>query len=81
MTLCVPPLRERKEDLLPLAEHFIGEFTKQLGTAPVSLDREQIARLMHHDWPGNVRELKNLMERFVLFGVFPDNAFRRPLGR
>lgn len=76
VTLRVPPLRERKEDLLSLADHFKGNFARELGTTPPSLDREQIARLMHHDWPGNVRELKNLMERFVLFGAFPDDAFR-----
>jgi DNA-binding NtrC family response regulator len=55
----IPPLRERKADILPLAEHFLGEAggtTKQLSTDAVS-------RLLAHSWPGNVRELRNAMQR------------------
>jgi DNA-binding NtrC family response regulator len=75
--LRAPPLRERKEDLLELAEHFVEHFARQLGTPPMSLGSQEIAKLMEYDWPGNVRELKNLMERFVLFGVFPDDLLHR----
>lgn len=77
VTLRIPPLRERRDDLLLLAEHFIDAFAAQTGAHPVSLGRGDIARLMDYDWPGNIRELKNIMERFVLFGAFP----REMLGR
>ena len=60
--LNIPPLRERREDILPLASHFIGEFTK--GKARFS---GQVADLLsRYCWPGNVRELRNAMERAAL---------------
>lgn len=77
VTLRVPTLRERKDDVVVLAEHFIDTFARQTGTPPVSLDREHIDKLLGYDWPGNIRELKNMMERFVLFGAFPDDLLNR----
>lgn len=77
VTLRVPPLRERRDDVLALAEHFTHSFARQTGTQPVALSREQIDKLLDYEWPGNVRELKNMMERFVLFGTFPDDLFDR----
>jgi DNA-binding NtrC family response regulator len=76
VTLRLPPLRERKDDILVLAEHFIEAFARENSMRPVALEREQIDRLMGYDWPGNIRELKNMMERFVLFGTFPDAVER-----
>ncbi|HUS36599.1 MAG TPA: sigma-54 dependent transcriptional regulator [Verrucomicrobiae bacterium] len=60
--LHIPPLRERREDILPLANHFIGEFTK--GRARLSAGVTEI--LEQYSWPGNVRELRNAMERAAL---------------
>ena len=63
-TLNLPPLRERKEDLLHLAQHFLDLVGARRGGGPrkrLSRDAEQI--LMAYDWPGNVRELRNVMER------------------
>ncbi len=77
VTLRIPSLRERKDDILALAEHFIESFAGQTGAQPVSLGREEISRLLKYDWPGNIRELKNMMERFVLFGDFPDDLLGR----
>lgn len=77
VTLRIPPLRERRDDILLLAEHFIDRFAGQTGARPVSLEREDIARLIEYEWPGNIRELKNMMERFVLFGEFPAEMFGR----
>ena len=58
-TLSVPPLRERKEDILVLAEHFLQEFARTHDT-PVKLLSDEVVDVFHHyDWPGNVRELKN----------------------
>jgi len=62
----VPPLRERREDIPLLAEHFLGEFTTAYGRKPKELTSEAYRILMEHHWPGNVRELKNLIERIVI---------------
>ncbi|WP_022663683.1 sigma 54-interacting transcriptional regulator [Desulfospira joergensenii] len=59
----VPPLKERKEDIPPLAEHFLSRIAKQVGSVPKALSMESREKLMDHDWPGNVRELKNVIER------------------
>lgn len=77
VTLRIPPLRDRTEDILALAEHFIEEFARQTGANRVSLSRGHIDKLLAYDWPGNVRELKNMMERYVLFGTFPEELFDR----
>ena len=63
VTLELPPLADRPEDILPLAEHFLGEFCVEAGRATLSLAPEALQRLAGHAWPGNVRELRNLMER------------------
>ncbi len=57
----LPPLRERLEDIIPLAEHFLGVDSGQHG--PRTLTAGAIARLRAHSWPGNVRELRNTIER------------------
>ncbi len=66
-TISVPPLRERLQDLLPLARHFIGKATRRLGLPPISgIEPDSAERLLQYDWPGNVRELENLVERAVI---------------
>ncbi|MDE3165069.1 MAG: sigma-54-dependent Fis family transcriptional regulator [Acidobacteriota bacterium] len=62
----VPPLRERKEDIPLLADHFLGEFTTSYGRRPKELTTEAYRVLADYHWPGNVRELKNLIERIVI---------------
>lgn len=64
--LCVPPLRERREDIRPLVERFLADFTAKEGLEPKTMTEEALDLLMQHDWPGNVRELKNLVERLVI---------------
>lgn len=64
--LVVPPLRERKEDIKPLAERFLQDFTLKEGMEPKTLTDDALALLMKHDWPGNVRELKNIIERLII---------------
>jgi transcriptional regulator with PAS, ATPase and Fis domain len=64
----VPPLRERREDIRPLAETFLGAFASAFGKVVRGLSERAIAHLESHDWPGNVRELKNVIERAVLLG-------------
>ena len=62
----LPALRERKEDLAPLASHLLGRICQRLGRPLVTLTAEQLAALARHDWPGNVRELLNVLERAVI---------------
>jgi transcriptional regulator with GAF, ATPase, and Fis domain len=63
VTLELPPLRERREDVLVLAEHFLEQFCRDAGRRTVKLSAEARKRLEQHEWPGNVRELRNLLER------------------
>ncbi len=65
-TVFVPPLRDRKADLLPLAEYFVRKAAVESGIAPPRLDEPARATLLRHDWPGNVRELRNAMERAIV---------------
>ena len=59
----VPSLRERKEDIRLLAEHFIREYNMTLGTNVTGITDAAVVKLQKYDWPGNVRELKNVIER------------------
>jgi transcriptional regulator with GAF, ATPase, and Fis domain len=61
-----PPLRDRTEDILPLAEHFLRQYSKQLGKEVVPISPSSRSRLMGYRWPGNVRELQNVIERAVI---------------
>ncbi len=67
----LPPLRERKEDIPPLTEHFIAKYDQRLGKKVERVDEEAMQMLLHYSWPGNIRELENLMERSVLFADGP----------
>jgi DNA-binding NtrC family response regulator len=62
----LPPLRERPDDILPLAEHFVGLFGPLSGKAFSGISPELAEALRRHQWPGNVRELRNLMERATI---------------
>jgi PAS domain S-box-containing protein len=62
----VPPLRERGEDIVQLAQHFLEQTCKDFGREVLTLTRAQAANLKSYDWPGNVRELKNVIERAVI---------------
>ena len=64
----IPPLRERREDIPLLFQHFALIASNQYGREVMPLPAERMHSLMLHDWPGNVRELRNLAERYVLLG-------------
>jgi DNA-binding NtrC family response regulator len=64
--LRLPPLRERREDVPLLFEHFVAQASARHGREPEPLGHAMSQELMAHDWPGNVRELRNAAERFVL---------------
>ena len=69
--IAIPPLRDRKEDLPPLADHLIQMLNKELGTHVTRPAPEVLERFRHYDWPGNVRELINVLER-VLYSIDGD---------
>jgi DNA-binding NtrC family response regulator len=66
MVISLPPLRERVEDILPLAAIFIEKNNKEFNKNIVGLSEETQALLLQYRWPGNVRELKNVLERAVI---------------
>jgi len=66
LPLNIPSLRERKEDIPSLAEHFVKKLGKDLGSPVASISEAAIARLMEYHWPGNVRELENVIERSMV---------------
>ena len=74
VTLELPPLRERREDILQLFEYFLQQSSLRFDRAAPELDNQTLSSLMSHDWPGNVRELRNVAERFAL-GL---PAFKKP---
>ena len=66
VTIDLPPLRSRREDILPLAEHFLKKYTKQNDSPVKSFSLEVVEFMLNYDWPGNVRELENMVERGVV---------------
>lgn len=68
----LPPLRERREDIIPLAEHFLKRACQENHTEPKSLTAESRQKLLNYDWPGNVRELSNIIERAVVIEPSPE---------
>src|SRR5713101_8038661 len=62
----MPPLRERKEDIAALVEHFLAKHRYSASAQPASISEEALKRLLEYDWPGNVRELENVVERAVV---------------
>ena len=69
LTLEVPPLRERRDDILPLAEEFVAFYRRAAGRSRLGLSAAARRALLAHGWPGNVRELLNAVERGVLLAA------------
>ena len=66
VNLCIPPLRERKEDILPLANYFLNRFSGELSKKVAGFSNDAALALECYSWPGNIRELRNTLERAVL---------------
>ena len=62
----IPPLRERRVDIVPLSETFLQEIGRSFGRPPAGLTRDARQALLQYDWPGNVRELRNVLERAAI---------------
>jgi two-component system, NtrC family, response regulator AtoC len=75
ISVFLPPLRERKEDILPLVEFFMGRYNRKFRKETKGLTEETSKLLHKHDWPGNVRELKNAIERAM---ILEDEQLLRP---
>ncbi|SFR02126.1 sigma 54-interacting transcriptional regulator [Desulfoscipio geothermicus] len=75
VSLNIPPLRERIEDLELLIDHFIKRFNKQFGRRVTGIDQEAMVILRNHRWPGNIRELENVVER--AFNILEDDKIRK----
>jgi DNA-binding NtrC family response regulator len=69
--LTVPPLRDRKDDIPPLANHFLRHFAKSETCVAQEFSPEATSVLAHYHWPGNVRELENVVERLAVTSVAP----------
>jgi two-component system nitrogen regulation response regulator NtrX len=63
----VPALRDHREDVASLADHFLAQMAERTGRAPLALTPEAVQQLMQHEWPGNVRQLRNLLEGAAVF--------------
>ena len=72
----VPPLRERKDDIEPLARHFLRKYSLQMGKPLRDFDPPALSAIMHYAWPGNVRELENAIERAVAVSGDRDGLVR-----
>jgi len=66
VTVNIPPLRERKEDIALLCGHFLEKFSEESGTEARSLSKDAVSELQNYPWPGNVRELENILRRAVI---------------
>jgi DNA-binding NtrC family response regulator len=62
----LPPLRDRREDILPISDAFLSEIGRGLGRPPAGIAKDARKRLMDYHWPGNVRELRNILERAAI---------------
>ena len=69
--ITLPPLRQRGEDILPLAHHFLESFNREFATEFTGISNEAQQLLLKYDWPGNIRELRNVIERAVILS--PNN--------
>jgi DNA-binding NtrC family response regulator len=67
--ILIPPLRERRDDIPPLAFHFLRVFSEELGKKVLEFSEGAMSALVHYDWPGNVRELENTIHRAVILAA------------
>jgi two-component system response regulator PilR (NtrC family) len=67
----LPPLRERREDIPLLADHFLAKYSEQMGKSISGISHDAMQWLVRHDWPGNIRELENVIERAVALETTP----------
>jgi DNA-binding NtrC family response regulator len=72
ISIVVPPLRDRREDIFPLAVHFLNKYARAAGKTISGIDPAVLEHFKRYPWPGNVRELENLIERAVVLADGPN---------
>ncbi len=84
-SIVIPPLRERTEEIEPLAKHFVAVACKQTGRRPLGIAADAIELLRSYEWPGNIRELRNVIDRAVLLCsggmICGEHVAREQMGR
>lgn len=75
LSITLPPLRDRKEDIPQLVHHFSAKLSRELGLPAIPFSHDDLLALQHYPWPGNIRELKNLIERCILLSKLPTEYF------
>jgi formate hydrogenlyase transcriptional activator len=73
----LPPLRERRDDVIPLVWHFVETYSRRVGRSITRIPQEALAALIAYDWPGNIRELQNVIERAIILSS--DGTLANPL--
>ncbi len=73
--ITLPPLRQRRDEIAPLTDHFLRRYSEHYNKPPLALATDTLRLFVEYDWPGNVRELENLVKRMVILGS--DTAIRR----
>ena len=71
LSLTLPPLRERREDISPLAQHFLKQYCRDFRCGSKRLSSGALFKLCHHEWPGNVRELQGVIQRAIVLSSGP----------
>lgn len=77
--IVIPPLRERPDDIRPLAMHFLRGISKKLGKPVSSIANDSLAQLLAYNWPGNIRELEHVLERAAILSSSPTLQLAEPL--
>jgi two-component system response regulator AtoC len=73
--ITLPPLRQRRDEIRPLTEHFLSRYSEHYNKPPLAMANDTLRLFAEYEWPGNVRELENLVKRMVILGS--DTAIRR----
>lgn len=76
LSITMPPLRERLDDIPELAEFFSSHLSRELGVPPIPFNHDDLVTLQSYNWPGNIREFKNIIERSLLLGQLPGECLR-----
>lgn len=75
LPIYLPPLRERRDDIIPLIKHLMGTISKRLNKKPVTIPEDYLKKMIEYNWPGNIRELENVIELIINTEALPLNVF------
>ena len=75
LPIYLPPLRERRDDIIPLIKHLMAAISKRLNKKPVNIPEDYLKKMIEYNWPGNIRELENVIELIINTEALPLNVF------